>query len=87
MTRPSLLVGQPLLAPLLPVLRAEYDVIALWDDPDPETQIVGRRVACAVGACWMRKQVLGFSRTSARYRSFACDAVVVGAGRPDNLLR
>ena len=35
MTRPSLLVGQPLLAPLLPVLRAEYDVIALWDDPDP----------------------------------------------------
>ena len=57
----------------------------LWDDPDPETRILGRKVACAVGACWMRKQVLGFSRRSAQSRSSACDAAVVGAGRPDTL--
>jgi hydroxypyruvate reductase len=35
MTRPLLLVGQPLLAPLLPLLRTDHDVIALWDDPPP----------------------------------------------------
>lgn len=35
MTRPKLLVGQPLLAPLLPVLRVDYDVIALWEHPEP----------------------------------------------------
>lgn len=31
-----LLVGQPLLAPLLPLLRASYDVIALWESPAPD---------------------------------------------------
>ncbi|WP_088181704.1 2-hydroxyacid dehydrogenase [Sphingobium sp. Z007] len=36
MTRPVLLVGQPLLAPLLPSLRTDYDVIALWDLPPAE---------------------------------------------------
>ncbi|MFZ2997888.1 2-hydroxyacid dehydrogenase [Sphingobium sp.] len=36
MASPSLLVGQPLLAPLLPVLAQTYDVIALWDAPGPE---------------------------------------------------
>lgn len=35
MSRPSLLVGQPLLAPLLPILAQDYDVIALWDSPGP----------------------------------------------------
>ena len=34
MVRPLLLVGQPLLAPLLPVLRADYDVLTLWAQPD-----------------------------------------------------
>lgn len=34
MVRPLLLVGQPLLAPLLPVLRADSDVLTLWDGPD-----------------------------------------------------
>lgn len=38
MARPLLLVGQPLLAPLLPLLRADHDVIALWDAPSPERQ-------------------------------------------------
>lgn len=33
MTRPLLLVGQPLLAPLLPLLRTDHDVIALWETP------------------------------------------------------
>ncbi|MEC3912887.1 2-hydroxyacid dehydrogenase [Sphingobium sp. CR2-8] len=33
MGRPLLLVGQPLLAPLLPLLRADHDVIALWEEP------------------------------------------------------
>lgn len=36
MARPLLLVGQPLLAPLIPLLRQEYDVMALWERPDPE---------------------------------------------------
>lgn len=36
MARPLLLVGQPLLAPLLPLLRANYDVIALWESPAPD---------------------------------------------------
>lgn len=36
MARPLLLVGQPLLAPLLPLLRPDHDVIALWDRPDPD---------------------------------------------------
>lgn len=31
-----LLVGQPLLAPLLPLLRANYDVIVLWESPAPD---------------------------------------------------
>lgn len=35
MARPMLLVGQPLLAPLLPLLRSNYDVIALWEPPTP----------------------------------------------------
>lgn len=34
MARPLLLVGQPLLAPIIPVLAARYDVIALWERPD-----------------------------------------------------
>ncbi|MCP1470150.1 lactate dehydrogenase-like 2-hydroxyacid dehydrogenase [Sphingobium sp. OAS761] len=33
MARPMLLMGQPLLAPLLPLLRADHDVIALWEAP------------------------------------------------------
>ena len=37
MIRPLLLVGQPLLAPLLPVLRADYDVLTLWEQPDAAT--------------------------------------------------
>jgi lactate dehydrogenase-like 2-hydroxyacid dehydrogenase len=36
MVRPLLLVGQPLLAPVLPLLRADHDVIALWESPPPE---------------------------------------------------
>lgn len=36
MARPLLLVGQPLLAPLLPLLSADHDVIALWDTPAPD---------------------------------------------------
>lgn len=32
--RPLLLVGQPLLAPLLPLLASDHDVIALWEEPD-----------------------------------------------------
>ena len=36
MARPVLLVGQPLLAPLLPLLQADYDVVALWESPPPE---------------------------------------------------
>jgi lactate dehydrogenase-like 2-hydroxyacid dehydrogenase len=36
MARPLLLVGQPLLAPVLPLLRADHDVIALWESPPPE---------------------------------------------------
>lgn len=36
MARPLLLVGQPLLAPLLPLLRADHDVIALWESPPPD---------------------------------------------------
>ena len=31
-----LLVGQPLLAPLLPLLQGNYDVIALWESPTPD---------------------------------------------------
>jgi hydroxypyruvate reductase len=34
MTRPVLLVGQPLLAPVVPLLAQEYDVMALWEEPD-----------------------------------------------------
>ena len=34
MAKPVLLVGQPLLAPLLPLLGPAYDVMALWDEPD-----------------------------------------------------
>lgn len=36
MARPLLLVGQPLLAPLLPLLRQDHDVIALWESPPAE---------------------------------------------------
>lgn len=36
MERPLLMVGQPLLAPLLPMLQAQYEVIALWDSPPAE---------------------------------------------------
>ncbi|MEG8220369.1 2-hydroxyacid dehydrogenase [Sphingomonas sp. HH69] len=34
MTRPILLVGQALLAPVVPLLAQDYDVMALWEDPD-----------------------------------------------------
>lgn len=34
MTRPVLLVGQPLLAPVVPLLAQDYDVMALWEEPD-----------------------------------------------------
>lgn len=34
MTRPMLLVGQPLLAPIIPLLAARFDAIALWERPD-----------------------------------------------------
>ena len=34
MTRPVLLVGQALLAPVVPLLAQDYDVMALWEDPD-----------------------------------------------------
>lgn len=33
MARPLLMVGQPLLAPLLPLLEAQYDVVTLWSAP------------------------------------------------------
>jgi lactate dehydrogenase-like 2-hydroxyacid dehydrogenase len=36
MARPLLLVGQPLLAPVLPLLRPNYDVVPLWDSPSPD---------------------------------------------------
>lgn len=32
--RPVLLVGQPLLAPIVPLLAQDYDVMALWEEPD-----------------------------------------------------
>ncbi|OHC93647.1 MAG: hydroxyacid dehydrogenase [Sphingomonadales bacterium RIFCSPLOWO2_12_FULL_63_15] len=34
MTRPILLVGQALLAPVVPLLAQDYDVMALWEEPD-----------------------------------------------------
>jgi hydroxypyruvate reductase len=34
MAKPVVLVGQPLLAPILPLLRSAYDVMALWEQPD-----------------------------------------------------
>jgi lactate dehydrogenase-like 2-hydroxyacid dehydrogenase len=36
MGRPLLMVGQPLLAPLLPLLQANYDIVTLWDSPPAE---------------------------------------------------
>ncbi len=36
MTRPQLLVGQPLLAPLIPMLKQGHDVMTLWEHPSPE---------------------------------------------------
>lgn len=36
MSRPLLLVGQPLLAPLLSLLRVDHEVIALWESPPPD---------------------------------------------------
>ena len=35
-SRPLLLIGQPHLAPLLPMLQQQYDVIALWEGPGPD---------------------------------------------------
>ena len=34
MTRPVLLVGQALLAPVVPLLAQDYDVMTLWEQPD-----------------------------------------------------
>ncbi|EXS69858.1 2-hydroxyacid dehydrogenase [Sphingobium sp. Ant17] len=34
MTRPALLVGQALLAPVVPLLAQDYDVMTLWEQPD-----------------------------------------------------
>lgn len=34
MRRPLLLVGQPLLAPVVPLLTQDYDVMTLWEQPD-----------------------------------------------------
>lgn len=34
MRRPLLLVGQPLLAPIVPLLTQDYDVMTLWEQPD-----------------------------------------------------
>ncbi|WP_294137469.1 2-hydroxyacid dehydrogenase [Sphingobium sp.] len=34
MRRPLLLVGQPLLAPIVPLLAQDYDVMTLWEQPD-----------------------------------------------------
>jgi len=34
MTRPVLLVGQALLAPVVPLLAQDYDVMKLWEEPD-----------------------------------------------------
>ena len=34
MTRPVLLVGQALLAPVVPLLARDYDVMMLWEEPD-----------------------------------------------------
>lgn len=36
MTRPTLLVGQPLLAPLVPLLQQDHDVMILWDRPSAD---------------------------------------------------
>lgn len=36
MTRPMLLVGQPLLAPLIPMVEQDHDVMTLWEHPLPE---------------------------------------------------
>lgn len=36
MTRPMLLVGQPLLAPLIPMVEQDHDVMTLWEHPSPE---------------------------------------------------
>ncbi len=36
MTRPTLLVGQPLLAPLVPLLQQDHDVMILWDGASPD---------------------------------------------------
>ncbi|BBD99423.1 2-hydroxyacid dehydrogenase [Sphingobium amiense] len=36
MAKPVVLVGQPLLAPIVPLLRSAYDVMALWEQPDDD---------------------------------------------------
>lgn len=37
MTKPVLLLGQPLLAPLIPLLGADYAIVPLWESPDVAT--------------------------------------------------
>ncbi|MFB0874005.1 MULTISPECIES: 2-hydroxyacid dehydrogenase [unclassified Sphingobium] len=53
MERPLLMVGQPLLAPLLPMLQPRYDVIALWDSPPAE------RLAMVEALVWAGEFPLG----------------------------
>lgn len=53
MTRPSLLVGQPLLAPLIPMLRQDHDVMALWEQPP------ANRLAAVDALVWAGEFALG----------------------------
>lgn len=46
MAKPLLLVGQALLAPVLPLLAQDYEAIALWESPGPD------RLACVDALIW-----------------------------------
>lgn len=44
MTRPAVLVMQPMLAPLCPFLESQYDVFRLWEAPPPEAATAIRAI-------------------------------------------
>lgn len=82
MTRPLLLLGQPHLAPLLPLLEADHDVIALWDAPAPD------RLSAVDALVWAGEFPLGRDLIDAmpRLRLIACftvgyDGVDLGLAR------
>lgn len=47
MTRPAVLVMQPMLAPLCPFLETQYDVYRLWEGPPPEAATAIRAIVTA----------------------------------------